>query len=137
MSNGTSELTLSSTNDEAYSSRSCSISAGETPDQVSVSNLPNLSDGIVNEEANYSPSPMENHASVVRRPKAIIDKLTSLQPHRASCPDTFASMDALSDCNISQNHASLEHLQSDEVFESKLVNHFHHFKAVLSKAVEP
>lgn len=115
VSNGTSEMTLSSNNDEAYSSRSCSISAGETPDHNSMTNLPNLNDGN-QEENNQSSSPVENHLAVVRRPKAIIDKLASLQPHRASCPDTFASMNALSDSDVSQNHASLEQLQSDEVF---------------------
>ena len=78
-----------------------------------MTNLPNLNDG--NQEENDQSSPAENHSAVVRRPKAIIDKLASLQPHRASCPDTFASMDALSDSDVSQNHASMEQLQSDEV----------------------
>lgn len=89
-SNGTSEVTLSSANEDACSLRSCSVSTEETPDHsVPLPILP-VSAGHEEEEqveeVDPIPAPVVTDAAVVRRSKASVDKLTALKANRASCP---------------------------------------------------
>lgn len=88
-SNGTSEIALSSTQEDACSSRSCSVSTTEeTPDYTG----PHTSLPLFNnsEDSNQNPTiPIPNNGTVVRRSKASVDKLKNLSANRASCPTSL------------------------------------------------
>ena len=91
-SNGTSEITLSSVNEDASSSRSCSVSAEETPDHPGPPTLGQL--GSANDESDPIPSNAVNGA-VVRRSKASVDKIAALRAHRSSCPTGMKDLSVL------------------------------------------
>lgn len=90
-SNGTSEVTLSSANEDACSLRSCSVSTEETPDHPVPQPILPVSTGQEEEEEEVEevdpiPAPVVTNGAVVRRSKASVDKLTALKANRASCP---------------------------------------------------
>lgn len=88
-SNGTSEITLSSNQEDAYSSRSCSVSTTEeTPDYTGIqTSLPVFNSC---EDSNQNPTiPIQNNGIVIRRSKASVDKLKTLSANRASCPTSL------------------------------------------------
>lgn len=90
-SNGTSEITLSSVNEDASSSRSCSVSAEETPDHPGP---PTVVVGTGNEEAVQIRATAVNGAAV-RRSKAAADEIAALRAHRLSCPTGMKDLAAL------------------------------------------
>ena len=90
-SNGTSEVALSSANEDACSLRSCSVSTEETPDHIVPQPvLPVSSSGEEQPEIEQIPVTIVTNGAVVRRSKASVDKLTALKANRASCPTALA-----------------------------------------------
>jgi hypothetical protein len=87
-SNGASEVTLSSTNEDECSLRSCSVSTEETPDHPIPQPALPISSGVEEnqEESEENLMTTSTDCGVVRRPKASVDKLTALKAHRSSCP---------------------------------------------------
>lgn len=124
-SNGTSEVTLSSANEDACSLRSCSVSTEETPDHpVPQSALP-VSSGNEEEQQEVEQNLVAAVANsvVIRRPKSSVDKLTALKANRASCPTTLALSEPLNlnnsfgSAHSSSSNISIERLTAtdDEV----------------------
>jgi len=121
-SNGASEITLSSANEDASSSRSCSASAEETPDQP----LPSQLNALTLEEVEPQVPPAVVNGAVKRRSKASVDKIAALKAHRASCPTGLKDMTALaqdqlnlnssfSSVHSSSSNVSIERATDDEV----------------------
>lgn len=134
-SNGTSEVTLSSANEDACSLRSCSVSTEETPDHplpqpvqlVSSSNATSNGNEGDLEEVDPIPTPVVTNGAVVRRSKASVDKLTALKANRASCPTALAISEPLNlnnsfgSAHSSSSNVSIERLTAtdDEVLLQK------------------
>lgn len=105
-SNGTSEVALSGANEDACSLRSCSISTEETPDHlVPQPPLPISDEKEREQEVEPIPTPSATNGPVIRRPKASVDKLTSLKANRASCPTALSNCESL---NLNSSFGSVQ-----------------------------
>lgn len=129
-SNGTSEIALSNPQEDACSSRSGSVSTSEeTPDYGG----PNPSLAILNggEDTHQNPTMPQTNGTVVRRPKASVDKLTALSAHRSSCPTSLIVAEQLNlsfgSAHSSSSNISIERLTgtgSDEVRQCYIKNKY-------------
>ena len=124
-SNGASEVTLSSANEDECSLRSCSVSTEETPDHVIPQPALPISSGVeeLQEEPEQNLMTTSADGGVVRRPKASVDKLTALKSHRSSCPTALTVNEPInlnnsySSAHSSNSNVSIERLTAtdDEV----------------------
>lgn len=119
-SNGASEVTLSSTNEDECSLRSCSVSTEETPDHPVPQPLPQPPTPSTNEanqeEFEKNSTVPSADCGVVRRSKTSVDKLTALKAHRSSCPTALTVNEQLN-LNISYGSA---HSSSSNVSNERL-----------------
>jgi len=112
-SNGTSEVTLFSANEDANLSRSGSTE--KTPDQV----VPPHTSTSMSDKCDSSLSLAVD--AVVKRPKNTVDKIIALQPNRASCPTALTLHSeqlnlnqSLSSVNSSSSNISIERLTATD-----------------------
>jgi kinesin family member 13 len=121
-SNGTSMLALFSANEDANSSRSCSVSTEETPDHVGPTPdaIASLSEEVAPIAAAAAPSPSPPAAAtVVRRSKNSADKIAALQPHRASYPAAVLPS-AADQVNLNSSFGGSVHSSSSNVSIERL-----------------
>ena len=121
-SNGTSMLALFSANEDANSSRSCSVSTEETPDHVGPTPdaIGSLSEEVAPIAAAAAPSPSPPAAAtVVRRSKNSADKIAALQPHRASYPAAVLPS-AVDQVNLNSSFGGSVHSSSSNVSIERL-----------------
>jgi hypothetical protein len=121
-SNGTSMLALFSANEDANSSRSCSVSTEETPDHVGPTPdaIASLSEEVAPIAAAAAPSPSPPAAAtVVRRSKNSADKIAALQPHRASYPAAVLPS-AVDQVNLNSSFGGSVHSSSSNVSIERL-----------------
>jgi hypothetical protein len=115
-SNGASEVTLSSTNEDECSLRSCSVSTEETPDHPIPQPALPISSGVEEnqEESEENVMTTSTDCGVVRRPKACVDKLTALKTHRSSCPTALTVNEPI---NLNNSYGSAHSSSSNVSIE--------------------
>lgn len=117
-SNGASEVTLSSTNEDECSLRSCSVSTEETPDHPVAQPLPQPPIASAyeanQEEFEKNLTVVSTECGVVRRSKASVDKLTALKAHRSSCPTALTVNESL---NLNNSYGSAHSSSSNVSIE--------------------